>query len=83
MNGFKLGEPLDQKQERFTGTAPPVVFGTQATGYVELETPEELRAWEVALRTTTGLEVSADALEGHACETGCGVHCCSDQCDAA
>jgi hypothetical protein len=83
MNGFKLGEPLDQKQERFTGTAPPVVFGTQATGYVELETPEELRAWEVALRTTTGLEVSAETLAGHACETGCGVHCCSDQCDAA
>ncbi|MGZ9935512.1 hypothetical protein ACXNSR_37180 [Streptomyces sp. NC-S4] len=83
MNGFKLGEPLDQKRADFTNTAPPVVFSTQATGYVEMKTPEELRAWEEAVRTTTGLEISADIMAAHACETGCGPHCCSDMCDAA
>ncbi|EFL19773.1 predicted protein [Streptomyces sp. C] len=83
MNGFKLGEPLDQSREGFHNVAPPVVFSTQATGFVELKTPEELRAWEVALRTTTGMEISAEALAGHTCETGCGPNCCCDKCDAA
>ncbi|WP_168714164.1 hypothetical protein [Streptomyces sp. A1136] len=46
-----------------------MVFSTQAVGFVELKTPRELQAWEEALRTTTGLEISADSLAGHACET--------------
>ncbi|MFD7631313.1 hypothetical protein ACFV7Q_35760 [Streptomyces sp. NPDC059851] len=83
MNGFTLGEPLDQTQDDFAGTAPPVVFSTQATGFVPLKTPEELRAWEQAVRMTTGLEISADTIAGRACETGCGPHCCTDMCDMA
>lgn len=59
----------DASAEDFANTAPPVVFSTQAVGFVELKTPRELQAWEEALRTTTGLEISADSLAGHACET--------------
>ncbi|MFD9500183.1 hypothetical protein [Streptomyces sp. NPDC060035] len=83
MEGFTLGEPLDEKAEGFAKMAPPVVFSTQATGFVSLKTPEQLRAWEVMVRQTTGMEIDADTLEARACETGCGPNCCSDMCDMA
>ncbi|KOG13982.1 hypothetical protein ACFQ6B_03560 [Streptomyces wedmorensis] len=84
MSEFRLGDRIDESTE-FVNTPPPVVFKTQPTGYVRLKSPEELRAWEEAVRLTTGLEIVADSLAGHVCESGCEVDLTSrsDMCDLA
>ncbi|URZ99743.1 hypothetical protein NCG97_02135 [Streptomyces lydicamycinicus] len=52
---------------------------------MRLKTPEQLRAWENAVRLTTGLDIVADNLAGVAAESGCefGEASHSDACDMA
>lgn len=79
MNEFNIGDPLDD-EKALVRMPPPVVFQTQPAGYVPLETPEQLRAWERSVRMTTGLEIVADNIAGVCCETGSnfGQACNSD-----
>ncbi|GAB7181784.1 hypothetical protein ATKI12_1615 [Kitasatospora sp. Ki12] len=82
MAGFKLGDPMDAfGDDVVVKMPPPIVFRVQPDSYVRLNTPEQLRAWERAVRQTTGLEIVADNLEG-ASETGCsdGSSSMSDDC---
>lgn len=58
---------------------PPLILQAQYSGYVVLNTPDELRQWEADLRTTTGLSIDASGLAGIAAET-C-THHGSDACD--
>ncbi|MET9653992.1 MULTISPECIES: hypothetical protein [unclassified Streptomyces] len=85
MPDFKLGDSLDGYDEDVVKMAPPVVFHSQPDRYVVLKTPEQLRAWEQAVRQTTGLEIVADNLAGVAAETGCsyGEASHSDDCGVA
>ncbi|GFE12136.1 MULTISPECIES: hypothetical protein [Streptomyces] len=85
MSEFNLGDPLDKNSEEFVTTPPPVVLRVQPSGFVRLKTPEQLRAWEKAVRQTTGLEIVADNLAGVAAESGCefGEASHSDACDMA
>ncbi len=85
MPDFKLGDPLDDYAEDVIKMPPPVVFRAQPDSYVLLKTPEQLRAWEQAVRQTTGLEIVADNLAGVASETGCsyGEASHSDDCGLA
>lgn len=80
MPDFKLGDPLDEKAEGLVKMPPPVVLSVQPNSFVPLQTPEQLRAWEAAVRLTTGVEIVADNLAGRACETGSnfGEACNSD-----
>lgn len=80
MPDFKLGDPLDDKVEGLVKMPPPVVLSVQPNSFVPLQTPEQLRAWEAAVRLTTGVEIVADNLAGRACETGSnfGKACNSD-----
>jgi hypothetical protein len=85
MPEFKLGDPLDEHPEDVVKMPPPVVFRVQPESYVRLHTPEQLRAWEQAVRLTTGLEIVAENLAGVASETGCsyGDASHSDDCGLA
>lgn len=77
MATFTLGERVDDS--RLEKKAPPVVMEAQPDSFIRLETPEEVRAWEVAVRQTTGLEFSGNdlgAVRSEGCSNGC-----SDKCD--
>lgn len=82
MAEFKLGEPMDENAEGFVKMPPPVVLTVQPNAFVPLQTPEELRAWEAAVRMTTGIEIVADNLAGRASESGSPGNnkCISDDC---
>jgi len=58
---------------------PPLILQAQPYGYVQLETPEELKQWEEDLRNFYGISLDATSVAGlRACETcSCG---CSDDC---
>ncbi|MFE6052516.1 hypothetical protein ACFQ6N_17320 [Kitasatospora sp. NPDC056446] len=85
MAEFKLGDPMAAYGDDVVKMPPPVVFRAQPDSYVRLKTPEQLRAWEQAVRQTTGLEIVADNLAGAASETGCsyGEASHSDDCGLA
>ncbi|MER5750448.1 hypothetical protein [Streptomyces sp. NPDC002088] len=87
MAAFKLGEPVGEEHGRgltkisSPATAPPVVLRVQPESYIRLETPEELRTWEEAVRATTGLRIDASHMAGSAsesCSCGCSDDCCVD-----
>ncbi|KOV96785.1 hypothetical protein ADK65_26235 [Streptomyces sp. NRRL B-1140] len=82
MDEFLLGKPLDESADGFVKMPPPVVLMVQPTSFVPMNTPEELRAWEAAVRMTTGVEIVADNLAGIASESGSEGHqkCISDDC---
>ncbi|MFJ3955914.1 hypothetical protein SLV14_005655 [Streptomyces sp. Je 1-4] len=77
MTAFELGEPVDEA--RLEKNPPPVVIEAQPDSFIRLETPEELRAWEKAVRQTTGLEMSGSDLRAVGTE-GCSCGC-SDKSD--
>lgn len=82
MTEFLLGRPLDESQDGFVKMPPPVVLAVQPNSYVPMTTPEQLRAWEEAVRMTTGIEIVADNLAGRASESGSEGNnkCISDDC---
>lgn len=84
MSEFNLGDPLDKNSEEFV-TTPPRRPPGPAERLRAAEDPEQLRAWEKAVRQTTGLEIVADNLAGVAAESGCefGEASHSDACDMA
>ena len=74
---FELGDRVDlDKAERM---APPVVLAVQPDSFLRLESPEQLRSWEKAVRATTGLDVPGDKFAGSASES-CSAGC-TDDCD--
>lgn len=75
----KIGTQLTQAQlKRATQGPPPVVMAVQATSYIRLETPEELKQWEKDLQDFYGLK-SMSGLAGSASESCCSSG--SDGCD--
>ncbi|PSJ30587.1 hypothetical protein B7P34_00825 [Streptosporangium nondiastaticum] len=83
MATFQLGESVSRKGLTSIGSAapPPVVLRAQPDSYVRLQTPEELQAWEEAVRATTGLRIDARDMAGSAsesCSCGCSDDCCVD-----
>ncbi|UVS81366.1 hypothetical protein [Actinokineospora sp. UTMC 2448] len=73
---FTLGDPVPDKRE-VKQMAPPVVLRAQPDSFIPLESPEDLRAWENAVRQTTGVKIDAANLRGTACET-CSAGCTDD-----
>jgi hypothetical protein len=59
--------------------APAVVLAVQPDSFLRLESPEQLRSWEKAVRATTGLDVPGDKSAGSASES-CSAGC-TDDCD--
>ncbi|WP_436498426.1 hypothetical protein [Actinokineospora sp. HUAS TT18] len=49
----------------------------QPDSFIKMESPEDLRAWENAVRQTTGVKIDAANLAGTACET-CSAGCTDD-----
>ncbi|MFF3331668.1 hypothetical protein ACFYWX_19205 [Streptomyces sp. NPDC002888] len=87
MAAFTLGEEVSKEQKGLTkfssvaSVAPPVVLRVQPDSYIRLETPEELKSWEEAVRATTGLRIDGSNLAGSAsesCSCGCSDDCCVD-----
>ncbi|ARF82484.1 hypothetical protein ACIG0C_30785 [Kitasatospora aureofaciens] len=85
MASFKLGDPVAedvQARSRIsTELAPPVILRAQPDSFVRLNTPEELRDWEEAVRATTGMRIDASRMGGSAsesCSCGCSDDCCVD-----
>jgi hypothetical protein len=82
MPPFKLGDPIGKEQgvTRWDSVArSPVVLQVQPDSFIRLETPEELRAWEDAVRATTGLKIDASEMRGSASES-CSCGCTDDSC---
>ncbi|WP_031498783.1 hypothetical protein [Streptomyces bicolor] len=72
MPTFKLGEPVDESQ--LEKKPPPVVIEAQPDSFIRLETPEEVQAWEVAVRQTTGLDFTGNdmsVVRTEGCSNGC------------
>ncbi|MEE1797436.1 MULTISPECIES: hypothetical protein [unclassified Streptomyces] len=81
MSEFKLGDTVGKDTRGFNEKPPPVVFQVQPDSYVALQTPEELRSWEQAVRMTTGLEIDADSLKAAVCGSESCRNCCTiDSC---
>jgi hypothetical protein len=74
---FELGDRVEDKA--VVKLPPPVVLQVQPDSFVRIESPEALRAWEKAVRATTGLKVVGDKLAGSASES-CSAGC-TDDCD--
>jgi hypothetical protein len=58
---------------------PPLVLQAQPYGYVQLESPEELKQWEEDLRNFYGITLDASSMAGRAgesCSAGCTDDCC-------
>jgi hypothetical protein len=59
---------------------PPLILQSQPYGYVELETPEELKQWEEDLRNFYGITLDATNVAGlragESCSCGCSDDCC-------
>lgn len=69
-----IGTKVGEGQVR-SGT-PPVILQLQPTGYIKLEKPEDLRAWEEDVKKFHGISLSANNVVP--CETCCGTS--SDDC---
>ena len=72
---MKFGDKVDDKL--ITKGVPPIVLQVQPTGYVKLEKPEEIRAYEAMMHAIYGKSISVGG-GMHACET-CSAGC-SDDC---
>ena len=82
MPAFKLGDPVSEDTHKIVKQPPPVVLQVQPDSYIRMETPEEIRSWEEAVRQTTGLEIDASSLRGcgsESCSCGCTDDSCVDQ----
>ena len=77
-----VGEPINPEEGRVGDRRiqlgqPPIVLEGQEFGYVQLETPEELRQWEEDVRKVAGISLDASNYPNRCCETcTCG---CSDK----
>ena len=73
----RLGHKVDMGKAK--NGAPPIVFAVQPTGFLPVNTPEELKEWEEDLKSFYGIPVEARSIMGAASEScSCG---CSDDCD--
>jgi hypothetical protein len=79
MPAFKLGDPVSKDSDKLVKQPPPVVLQVQPDSYILLETPEEIRSWEEAVRQTTGLDIDASSLRG-SCSESCSAGCTDDSC---
>jgi hypothetical protein len=79
-----IGEPVQPEgrvgDKEITFGQPPLILQMQPPyGYIELETPEELKQWEEDLRNFYGITLDANSAEGlrccHTCSGGCFDDC--------
>jgi len=73
----KLGSRVDKAAT--TQGPPPIVFAVQATSFIRLEKPEQLKQFEKDLHDFYGIKSGLAGLAGAAsesCSNGC-----SDDCD--
>ena len=76
----KLGSRLDKSVlSTATQGSPPVVFAVQATSFLRLEKPEQLKQWEKDVHDFYGIHGPLSGLAGSASES-CSEGC-SDDCD--
>ena len=71
----KIGDSL-KGLKRKKGV-PPVILQLQPTSFVVLSKPEELKQWEEDVKRFHGVDISARAINGRACET-CSAGCTDD-----
>lgn len=71
---MKFGDKVEQSA--ITQGAPPIVFQLQPTGYVKLNTPDEIRNFENMMHAIYGHRLAIHS-GMHACETcSCGTDDC-------
>jgi hypothetical protein len=58
----------------------PVIFHFQPTDFRELQSPDELKRWEDAMKSKVGFKADFSNLSGTCCESVCGGS--ADDCDA-
>jgi len=84
-----IGEPVQSDgrvgDREITFGEPPLILQAQPYGYVQLETPEELKQWEEDLRNFYGITLDATSegasarmrsQGGESCSCGCSDDCC-------
>ena len=74
---MKFGDKVDQSA--ITQGAPPIVIQLQPTGYVKLNTPDEIKHFENMMHAVYGHRLAIHS-SMHACETCSGG--CTDDCGA-
>jgi hypothetical protein len=80
-----IGEPVQPEgrvgDREIVFGEPPLILQAQPYGYVQLETPEELKQWEEDLRNFCGITLDATNVTalraGVSCSGGCLDDCCA------
>jgi hypothetical protein len=73
----KIGTKVDLS--KVVQGPPPIVMAVQATSYLKIETPEDLKAWEEDMHNIYGIHSSLRGMSGAASESCSGGG--SDDCD--
>jgi hypothetical protein len=72
---MEFGDKIDEA--RMTKGVPPLVMQVQPSGFIPLEKPEEIKAFESMMQAVYGKRLDVARTGLHACET-CSAGCTDD-----